>query len=179
MATLIRYLELPAPTYLGQSSIFEYTNWDGAHTRFNCGQAAACTLLTHLAKLDPAAEIMCAVEAAHPPDNLGGYLGTSRRRVERICRAHGILLDEIAGESELRERLSERQPVIVMLQVGGPRVFGYPVPLGHWMVAYGFDREHVYLTNWGRMSWDDFRNGWAGRVPWLIRMKNRGLVAQL
>src|SRR5436305_8164743 len=175
MATLVRPSDCPFAEYLGLASVFEFTNWDGAYTRFNCGQAAACTYLTHLGKLDSASEVMRVIEATHPPDNLGGYRGTSRRRVERICRTHGVLLDEIAGEGELRAQLSEQRPVIVMLQVSGPRVFGYPVPLGHWVAAYGFDREHIYLTNWGRMTWADFRAGWAGRVPWLIRMKNRGL----
>ena len=33
--------------------------------------------------------------------------------------------------------------------------------MGHWTVAYGCDRDHVYLTNWGRMTWEQFRGGWA------------------
>ena len=31
-------------------------NWDGRHTRFNCGQAAACTFLTHHGKLEAIAD---------------------------------------------------------------------------------------------------------------------------
>lgn len=178
VASIAYPIDCPVSDYVGLPSIFEFTNWDGTHTRFNCGQAAACTLLTHHGKLESTSDVMLAVESAHPPDNLGGYLGTSRRRLERVCRVHGVLLGEVEGEDELRARLAERRPVIVMLQINGPRIFGYPVPLGHWMVAYGFDHDYIYLTNWGRMIWADFRRGWAGRVPWLIRMKNRGLVAR-
>jgi hypothetical protein len=43
------------------------------------------------------------------------------------------------------------------------------------MVAYGFDSDFVYLTNFGRMSWSDFRMGWRSLVPRLISMGQRGL----
>src|SRR4051795_2136775 len=33
--------------YQGLAHIFEFTNWDGAHRRANCGQAACATFLTH------------------------------------------------------------------------------------------------------------------------------------
>jgi hypothetical protein len=52
------------------------------------------------------------------------------------------------------------------------------MPAGHWMVAYGFDKDNVYLTNWGCMSWEGFRQGWDALVPRLIGMSHRGLVAQ-
>jgi hypothetical protein len=51
------------------------------------------------------------------------------------------------------------------------------LPGGHWMVAYGFDDEYVYLTNHGKMTWPEFRRGWNGLVPRLIRMNGRGLAA--
>jgi hypothetical protein len=100
-------------SYRGLSVIYEYTNADGDLRRFNCGQAAACTFLTHHGSFpaDPDPElahaVMTAVEADHPPDNAGGWFGTSRRRVERVCRTHGIELEEVEGETELRERLAD------------------------------------------------------------------------
>jgi hypothetical protein len=51
------------------------------------------------------------------------------------------------------------------------------LPGGHWMVAYGFHPEKVYLTNHGPMPWDEFRRGWASFVPRLIGMRRKGLVA--
>ena len=68
VASIIYPVENLASNYLGLASIFEYTNWDGTQTRFNCGQAAACTYLTHLGKLEPATKVMQAIEAAHPPE---------------------------------------------------------------------------------------------------------------
>src|SRR5262245_27682791 len=139
------------PGYRGLSSIFQYTNQDGVRARVNCGQAAALTLLTHYSKLplDPlhARQIMARVEEHYPPDNVGGYLGTSRRRVTSICRAYGLPLAAIRGEEHLRGLLAEHRPVVVMCGVSAGRVLNlFNIPGGHWMVAYGFDSDYVYLT---------------------------------
>jgi hypothetical protein len=162
--------------YHGLPSLFEFTNSNGMFRRFNCGQAAACTLLAHLGRLPARHELMQAVEREFPPDNLGGWLGTSRRRVERICRAFGLPLTELDGEAELRACLAKDKPAMVMLGVPGPRVLRFTLPAGHWMVAYGFDEAHVYLSNYGNMTWDQFRAGWKALVPRLIRMNGRGLA---
>lgn len=179
MAGVIRPGEPLPDEYVGLDEFFEFTNWDGKWTPFNCGQAAACTLLHYEESLDPAAEpaeLMRTIEKAHPPDNLGGWFGTSRYCVERICRAHGVKLREIRGEDAFREQLTAGRPVIVMLGVPGKKLWKWHLPAGHWMVAYGFDGEYVYLSNKGRMTWDEFRRGWHGLVPRLIRMNGRGLV---
>jgi hypothetical protein len=168
--------------YHGLASIFGYINSDGQLCRTNCGIAAAATFLTHYGKYEPLPErahaIMALLERDHPPDNLGGVFGTSRRRVTRICRVHGIRLEEVRGEAELRQRLAEQDPVIVMLGTCGGRLFNrFDLPGGHWMVAYGYDDEHVYLTNWGSMDWADFRDRWGRLVPRLIDMRYKGLAA--
>jgi hypothetical protein len=173
-------------TYRGLPNLFEFVNSDGGLTRFNCGQAAACTLLTHyhavpsIADSEAACALMAAVEEAHPPDNLGGWFGTSRRRVERICQAHGIELDEIRGEGELRAALAAGRPAAVMVELAGPMIWRWRAPVGHWMVAYGFDDRQVFLSNSGSsgMTWDEFRAAWGGLVPRLISMRNTGLVAR-
>jgi len=182
MAGLVHPDEPPPPHYRGLPSIFEFTNGDGAIVRTNCGQAAAATLLTFYGKLSPATltagQIMAAIEDTDPPDNFGGAFGTSRRRVTRICRRHGIRLHEIAGEAAIRRELAEERPVIVMLGGSAGRLFDrIDLPGGHWMVAYGFDDDRIYLTNHGWMTWDDFRLGWAGIVPRLIDMRGKGLVS--
>jgi len=170
----------PVPAnFSGLAEIFEFTNWDGKYTKFNCGQAAACTYLTHCGVLRPDGAVMLEIEKAHPPDNLGGWFGTSRYCVERICRAHGLNLQEVTGEDELRCYLGEQNPVIVMLGVPGKRLWRWQMPAGHWMVAYGFDDEFVYLSNQGRMTWDEFRGGWHALIPRLIRMNGRGLAVSL
>jgi len=183
MAQLINAIAIAQSAFQGVRTIYQFTNWDGELVPFNCGQAAACTYLTYTGKLTPveeqAGEIMRRIEKTHPPDNLGGYMGTSRRRVERICRSHGVILRPVLGETKLREQLTLGNPVIVMLSVPGQKLFNrFTMPAGHWMVAYGFDEQDVHLTNWGKMSWVDFRRRWNTLVPRIIGMSNLGLVSR-
>jgi hypothetical protein len=182
MASFVTPADRNAFAYHGVGRIFEYTNDDGGCVRTNCGQAAAATLLTFHGKLPPAEDqarrIMAEIERHHPPDNLGGIFGTSRRRVERICRSFGLRLRPIAGEAALKTHLDYGNAVIVMLGVSGGQFLGYELPAGHWMVAYGYDAEHVYITNWyQRMNWEEFHRGWDAFVPRLINMRQHGLVA--
>ena len=120
---------------------------------------------------------MEALEEGHPPDNVGGWLGTSRRRVERICRANGVRMRAVRGAEEVKASIRGGRPVIVMLGRWKPAWWKVRVPSGHWMVAYGYDAESVYLTNRGRMAWADFLKDWTHVVPRVIGMTNRGLVA--
>jgi hypothetical protein len=162
-------------------SIFEFTNADGGLPVVNCGYAAAATLLTFHGHISPATEsprrIMTKLEGEHPPDNLAGLFGSSRRRVTRIFRRRGIRIRQIIGEAELRESISQGHPVIVLIGVCAATLFNrIELPGGHWTVAYGFDRETIYLTNYGSMSWERFRRAWAGFVPRLIDMHGKGLI---
>lgn len=181
MACFVLPEERTLPEYRGIRKIFEYTNWDGSRCRTNCGQAAAATLLTYHRKLpadeEHAHEIMADIERAHPPDNVGGLFGTSRRRVTRICRSFDLTLRPIEGADELRTQLDYQNPVAVMLGIPGGHIWKYELPAGHWMVAYAYDRANVYLTNWGSMTWAEFERGWARLVPRLIGMRRRGLMA--
>jgi hypothetical protein len=120
--------------------------------------------------------VMQRLETEHPPDELGGYFGSSRRRVERIARSFGCDVDVIHGRDQLCAMLSQQRPVIVMLGVSAGAFLGFDLPGGHWMVAYGYDAEHVHLTNWGAMPWSEFESGWTRLVPRLIQMSLRGLV---
>ena len=182
MAGIVTPAEKDAADFVGLGAIFEYTNGDGALTLSNCGQAAAATFLTHhgrlLADAAHASRVMAALERCHPPNVLGGLFGTSRRRVARICAAFGVPLRAVCGEAALRASLVRREPVIVMLGVSAGRWWRFELPGGHWMVAYACDAGGVYLTNWGKMSWNEFRRGWSAVVPRLIGMRRRGLAAR-
>ena len=180
MAGFLRNDSAKSDGYRGLDGIFEYVNADGQLCRWNCGQAAAATYLTHLgafaADVATAADVMQRIEAEHPPDQVSGYFGTSRRRVERIARSFGFDIDEVNGRDELCAALSQQRPVIVMLGVSAGSLLGFDLPGGHWMVAYGHDAEQVHLTNWGAMPWTEFEAGWTRLVPRLIQMSLRGLV---
>src|SRR5262245_25740791 len=92
--------------YHGLAEIFAFINDDGELCYRNCGQAAAATLLTYQGAFKTTPEramvLMRAIENAHPPDNLFGWFGSSRRCVTRICRAHGIELTAVEGEDAFR-----------------------------------------------------------------------------
>jgi hypothetical protein len=182
MATTVTANSQDASDYHGLAGLFEYTNWDGNRTRVNCAQAAAATFLTCFGKLPAVAadatQIMRWLEKRYPPDQLGGVFGTGKSQVVRICSRHGLQLTEIAGEDNLRAQLDKARPAVVMLGVSAGRLFKrFDLPGGHWMVAYGYDTDYVYLSNWGRMTWSEFRRGWSGLVPRLIRMRRKALVA--
>jgi hypothetical protein len=166
--------------YRGLAEIFEFVNDDGELFYRNCGQAAAATLLTHEGVLEPtqetAGQIMRSIENAHPPDNFFGWFGTSRRCVTHICKEHGLELEEVDGEEELCRQLDRGNPVVVMLGVSAGKFLGVDLPGGHWMVAYGYDNQSVYLTNNGVMPWDEFRSGWKSLVSRSIQMRRRGLA---
>jgi len=166
--------------YSGVGRIFEYVNGDGKLSAWNCGQAAATTLLTHFGAVPPedAAAALRAIEKRFPPDQGGGWLGSSRRRVTQICKAHGMKLRVVSGETALRRELDAGQPVIVMLGVSAGKFLGFDMPGGHWMVAYGYDERYVYLTNWGEpMAWVEFRIGWRSWVSRMVQMRERGLTS--
>ncbi len=168
--------------YVGLERIFEFVNGDGRLTKWNCGQAAAATLLTHHGATPlseaSAGSLVCLLENAFPPDQLGGWLGSSRRRVTSICKAHGLPLQEIRGEHDLRRELANGNPVVVMLGISAGKLWGWDVPGGHWMVAFGFDADAIFLTNWHEpMPWAEFRERWRSVVARLIQMNERGLAA--
>jgi hypothetical protein len=117
------------------------------------------------------------LERRHPPDQLGGLFGTGRSRVHQLCRSFGISLSVIRQEQALRQSLTELRPVMLILGVSSGRFWDwFDLPGGHWVVAYGFDHGHIYLTNCGRMPWAEFRRSWSGLVPRLVRMGNIGLA---
>ncbi|MFO0967383.1 MAG: hypothetical protein U0793_17630 [Gemmataceae bacterium] len=205
---MAQYVAAPpgSSNYRGLGGIFEYVNEDGALPRFNCGQAAAATCAfprvgpasragparaTTLSRRqkDPkskpslqvplgARDLLACLERDHPPDNLGGWLGTSRRRVERALRSRGYRPHAIHGEERLRAALGAGLPVIITVQISVGRFWKFDIPSGHWMVAFGFDDGHIYLTNWWdqRMEWMEFRRGWHGWVPALTGMRDTGLI---
>jgi hypothetical protein len=171
-------------SYRGLPSIYEFINSDGNLRRYNCGHAAGCSFLTFAGAFpnDPAPElahrVIASIEEQHPPDNMGGWFGASRRRIERMCRTNGVPFTRIRGENALRASLAAGRPVVVVIGTEGPRVLGWPLPTAHWMVAYGYDDQQIFLTNWSSpgMPWPEFRRWWSTFVPRLVSMNNRGLA---
>lgn len=177
--------------YMGRTGLYEFVNSDGRWRQFNCGQAAACTIVTAWTAVagDQQSvgdgeggawpnDLMRRIEKEHPPDNLGGWLGSSRRRVERILRSHGVPWRVVRGERALRAALAAEQLVVVMVQTPGVRFGRWRIPGGHWIVLYGYDDERIFCTNWNEAGilWPDFRAAWSGWVPRVMSMRQIGLA---
>lgn len=178
MACIVRPPVAETSFYRGLDGIFEYTNFDGALQNWNCGQAAAATLLTHHGCMDPAqaAQNMAWLEKHHPPDQFGGWFGTGRHRVERMLHAFSLDLIVVVGEAGLMQELERHNPVILMLGLSAGKWLGMDLPGGHWMVAYGYDAERIYLANGGTMTLDEIRTGWNTYLCRWVQMSRIGLA---
>ena len=178
MAQIIRPNISDPSAYHGLDWIFEYTNYDGALTTWNCGQAAAATFLTHHGAMDPvqAANNMAWLEKHHPPDQFAGWFGTGRRRVERIMRSFHLDLIEVHGAEGIKQQLDRKNPVLLMLGMSHGKFLGFNLPGGHWMVAYGYDAKAVHLTNGWAMMWHEVEAGWRSVAANWIRMSGCGLA---
>ena len=156
--------------YRGLGSIFQYTN-DGAPNKdVACGQAAIATILTHygLKPRDTGYTVINDVYKRYGPDNFFGTLGTSWQQMERALRGYGVPFNWYSGESGLRNALSQYKPCIIMLDVGAIPEEGWGWG-GHWVVAYGYDKKYIYLTNWngndgGKCTWAAFNKAWMGHL---------------
>jgi len=156
--------------YRGLGSIFQYTN-DGAPDRNRaCGQAAVATILTYysIKPRDTGYTVINDVYKRYGPDIAFGILGTSWQQVGRALTGYGVPFNWYTGEAGLKNALNLYKPCIVMLDVGTIPEEGWGWG-GHWVVAYGYDRKNVYLTNWngsdgGKCTWAAFNKAWNGQL---------------
>jgi hypothetical protein len=175
------YLDLPQSAPEGFKGIeeilkVEYVNEDGKLSKYNCGQAAVATLIQFYQR--DREGVMEWLEKEHPPNVLFGYLGTTRRRVERGLRAAGLRPYTIHGVDALKKSLDDGKPGIFTYQFELMKVLGVSIPTAHWMVAFGYNDEYVFVTNWWkhRIPWDEFLVGWSGWIPAITSMKNAAIL---
>lgn len=200
MAAVVSPSSPDTATYKGLAAIFGYRNQDGQKQNTNCGQAAACTMLTYRGKFTKDTTVpnpnMLTLEASYPPDNAGGLLGTSRKQIEAIFKAYDLKVATVSGQADLKTAIQNNKPVVVMTSVTyqslpvfrtpSVSMFGVTIPsistpkeipTAHWMVAYGYDDNKIYLTNYGAMTWEEFLGRWGSLIGKAIDMQSKGLVA--
>lgn len=158
--------------FTGQPSIFQYTNTGMPTTNNSCGQAAIATILTYyrVKPQDTGYTVVREIYSRFGPDIAGGIMGTSWQRMGSALRGYGVPANWYGGEAGLKNAISLNKPCLVMLDVGAMPEEGWKSWGGHWVVAYGYDNDNVYLTNWnpgpsgysdgGKCSWAAFRKGW-------------------
>jgi hypothetical protein len=94
-------------------------------------------------------------------------LGTDWRQLEYGLNKYsgkGIRYNWQKGKSALQNELRKGNPALIMLDMGTLRP--YPWGVGHWVVAYGYDDTHVYVTNLrnrgNKISWEQLNKAWGG-----------------
>lgn len=166
-------------TYKGLSSIVEYTNDDGDLTKTNCGQAAAAVLINHYSnelqsESMKRSELVRDLEKEYPPNIMFGAWGTSPTQLVKMLGSHNLKVGKIQGYVEFKELLKDKLPVVVLVGVPYKEFLHLQIREPHWMVAYGFDKDNLYLTNWGKMLWKDFYLGWEDPLIRLVGMAGTG-----
>ena len=145
-------------TYKGVGDpIIEFVNEDGKFSGWNCGQAAVASLLCQRVPGASYSPLMTELEANFGPDNPFN-LGTSPRQVRRALKAYGLNVKTVRGQHNLKRHM----PCIITFKFELMKVLGVSIPTAHWMMAYGYDDDYVYVTNWwdNRIAWPEFMAGW-------------------
>jgi hypothetical protein len=80
----------PGPSFVGHTSIFQFSNWDGADPDTACGKAAIATVLANRGKIPKSIVGLQQIERAYPGDFLSGAWGTSVGRVESAMADYNL-----------------------------------------------------------------------------------------
>ena len=166
----------------GRNRIWQYTNYT-VDIDNTCGQAAVATILTNyqILREDPGEAVLANVYNRFPPDFPFGK-GTSSGRIQSSLReGWGVNSKWKGGVDELRKWISNRYLVILLLDVGRiPEIWGGDWGF-HWTVAFAYDNDFIYLTNWpnnGRCSWFTLSKAWWSDNPLLAPIRWYGLAGQ-
>ena len=164
------------PDYQGLASIVEYTNADGDLTSTNCGQAAAATLVNFAMPVKNSDGLVRTFEQCFPPNVMFGTLGTSPAQIIRMLDSLKIKVDKIGPNAE--SCLVAKEPVLLLVGVLWKEFLHLKLREPHWTVAYGYDHDSVYLTNYGKMSCIDFWDGWGDPLVKMVGMAYSGFVVK-
>ena len=89
-------------------------------------------------------------------------LGTDWKQVnqglDKLGKEYGIQYAWIEGIPEIKKYLSMQLPVMVMLDAGALPELNNKWWVGHWVTAFAYDNNYVYVTNFpnNRMTWSEF-----------------------
>jgi hypothetical protein len=161
--------------FAGLTTIYQYDNNapSPVDSSRSCGQAAIATALTAWGKMQPAAsgQPVTTVWNKYPPNVAFGLAGTGWDQVDRALKGFGMKTYVNRGLSDLKAQIKAGRPSLVMVDVGAvSSVWG-----GHWVVAYAYDKDGIYVTNWNFngspyinfLSYADFNKAWTGNIPQL------------
>lgn len=163
--------------YNGLCSIAEFTNNDFPVRKTTCGQAAAVTALWHVGLSSaygaPKKLVKSFYDYAPPKVTVAGLLpfansfGSDWRQINYGLDGYanqGIRYSWLKGIPALKAELKKKWPCLIMLDTGTLPQFNYGWVTGHWVVAYGYDANYLYVTNFpdNRMTWAELTKAWGG-----------------
>lgn len=166
------------PNYKGRCSFYQFTNSDFPSFNNSCAQAALASAMWAVGiKSSFATEKQLAsiVWRTTPPRitlgnmlQLEGSLGTDWRQLNAGLdqfKKYGIQYAWVDGIPEIKKYLAMQLPVIIMLDAGTLPQFNYKWWTGHWVTAFAYDANYIYVSNFkdNKMTWkqleDAYKNG--------------------
>ncbi len=160
--------------YNGLCSIAQFDNDDFPIRKTSCGQGALVTALWQagLSSVYQPKELVKSLWDYAPPKvsvaglSTDGY-GSDWHQINYGLdgyKSQGINYNWQKGIPALQNELRKKVPCIIMLDTGTFKEYSYAWLTGHWVVAYGYDANYLYVTNFpdNRMTWDQLKKGWGG-----------------
>lgn len=148
-------------------AILQYTNTP-QHQSDSCAQAAVATLLSRFNRVPAGLSGDAVTEriySTYPPDVQGANSGTSPNRVAEIIQAYGMkcwagggaMFGDQVITSSLQKWIAAGYPCVLLLDMTQVTDIPGSSYWGHWVVAFAYDSNRIYLTNW---NYNSFRNDW-------------------
>ena len=162
-------------SYKGRCSIYEFTNSDFPSLNNSCAQAAMATALWTVgikSTFSSDKQLASNVWKTAPPKitlgnllQLQGSLGTDWRQLNYGLdqyKKYGIQYAWVDGIQEIKKYLAMQWPVIIMLDAGTLPQFNYKWWTGHWVTAFAYDANYIYLSNFkdNRMTWKELEDAY-------------------
>lgn len=171
---------LLATGYRGRCEIYQFTNNDFPNTKNSCGQAAIATAMWTMGLKDKYAsdaEFAKSIWSYAPPKitlanmvKLEGTLGSDWRQLNYAMdgygKLYGVKYTWVTGETEIKKYLAMNLPVVIMLDTGTLKQYDYKWFTGHWVTAFGYDKDYIYVSNFpeNRMTWSELDKAFRGTL---------------
>lgn len=170
--------------FTGLKKIYQYDNDSpGVDKARSCGQAAAATVLRHWGKIS-GDDAVTQVWNRYEPNVFND--GTNWDREQEAIQGFGLNAYWATGLDEMKEYIKLGYPAILMVDVGavGDR-WG-----GHWVVAYAYDDDGIYITNWdfgseyvGYLTHAELNRAWGldpdPNTGWIVKASGAAGVAMI
>lgn len=151
--------------YQGVGLLIPYSNEGAPDPNRASGAAALATIADFysLVARNPNTPLVKQTYETFPPDISIGIQGHSRARMQSALQEAGFTSPAYRGVDALQSALRQNMPALVLLDVGAAASEGWSTWGTFWTVAYGYDGEGVYLSNWpgdGKCAWGTFKEAW-------------------